>query len=154
MNKTAVYNTDPRFWEEAARGCRLRPDGGPTIRALEGNVWVGDGSFAAELSVLLVHGLQGFLPSGYPIADDGEFEFWPVERPLIQERTRAGLSAARAPGRMGGSRPISVDDPRVQTAKRLHADKSMAIYAICQTLKICRPTLYQWLSMKPAVGSA
>ncbi len=39
MNKTAVYNTDPSIWEEAARVYRLRPDGGPTIRALEGEVW-------------------------------------------------------------------------------------------------------------------
>ncbi len=39
MNKAALYNTDPRIWEEAARGYRARPDGGPTIRALEGNVW-------------------------------------------------------------------------------------------------------------------
>jgi hypothetical protein len=39
MNKTAVYNTDPTIWEEAARGYRARPDGGPTIRALNGNVW-------------------------------------------------------------------------------------------------------------------
>lgn len=75
------------------------------------------------------------------------------ERRLIQERTRAGLSAARARGRMGGRRPISVDDPRIQTAKKLHADKSMAIYAICQTLRISRPTLYRWLSMKAAVGT-
>jgi hypothetical protein len=39
VNRTAVYNTDPSIWEEAARGYRARPDGGPTIRALEGNVW-------------------------------------------------------------------------------------------------------------------
>ena len=39
MNKTALYNTDPRIWEEAARGYRTWPDGGPTIRTLEGNVW-------------------------------------------------------------------------------------------------------------------
>jgi hypothetical protein len=37
MNKTAVCNTEPSIWEEAARGYRARPD--PTIRALEGNVW-------------------------------------------------------------------------------------------------------------------
>ncbi len=39
MNRTAVYSTDPSIWEEAARGYRARQDGGPTIRALEGNVW-------------------------------------------------------------------------------------------------------------------
>src|SRR3990172_8944783 len=35
------------------------------------------------------------------------------ERRLIQERTRAGLSAARARGRKGGRRPIEPNDPRV-----------------------------------------
>jgi hypothetical protein len=39
MNKTARCNTDPRLWASAARVCPARPDGGPTIRALEGNVW-------------------------------------------------------------------------------------------------------------------
>lgn len=76
------------------------------------------------------------------------------ERDLIRERTRAGLTAARARGRMGGRPPVPVDDPRVQTAKTLHADKNMPVTTICQTLKISRPTLYRWLAMKPAVASA
>jgi DNA invertase Pin-like site-specific DNA recombinase len=76
------------------------------------------------------------------------------ERRLIQERTKAGLAVARARGRMGGRPPIPVDDPRVQTAKTLHADRNMPVTAICQTLKISRPTLYRWLAMKPAVASA
>jgi len=29
---------------------------------------------------------------------------------------------------------MSVDDPRIQTAKKLHADKSMVIADICKTL--------------------
>jgi DNA invertase Pin-like site-specific DNA recombinase len=44
------------------------------------------------------------------------------ERRLIQERTKAGLSAARARGRKSGRKPITADDPRVQTAKRMHQD--------------------------------
>jgi DNA invertase Pin-like site-specific DNA recombinase len=76
------------------------------------------------------------------------------ERRLVQERTRAGLAAARARGRLGGRRPLLADDPRVKTAKRLHADKSMAIADICQTLQISRPTLYRWLSVKPQPTSA
>jgi hypothetical protein len=39
MNKTALYKTDLHLWEAAARCYRARRDGGPTIRALEGNVW-------------------------------------------------------------------------------------------------------------------
>jgi transposase-like protein len=47
---------------------------------------------------------------------------------------------------------MSLDDPRIQTAKKLHADKSMAVSAICQTLQISRPTLYRWLAVKGPVG--
>lgn len=75
------------------------------------------------------------------------------ERRLIQERTKAGLSAARARGRLGGRPPMSMDDPRIQTAKKLHADKSMVVSDICKTLQISRPTLYRWLAMKSAVAS-
>ena len=69
------------------------------------------------------------------------------ERRLIQERTRAGLEAARARGRLGGRKPIPVNDPRVKTAKHMHADKSMPIHDICRTLRISRPTLYRYLKM-------
>jgi len=69
------------------------------------------------------------------------------ERRLIQERTRAGLSAARARGRKGGRRPIGSDDPRVRTAKRMHKDPGMSINQICETLKISRPTFYRYLAL-------
>ena len=68
------------------------------------------------------------------------------ERSLIQERTNAGLAAARARGRLGGRRPISPDDPRIQTARALHADKKMPVGDICKTLKVSRATLYRYLS--------
>lgn len=70
------------------------------------------------------------------------------ERRLIKERTRAGLEAARARGRKGGRKPFTVDDPRVQTAKKMHADRNLPIADICNTLRISRPTLYRWLAMK------
>lgn len=70
------------------------------------------------------------------------------ERRLIQERTRAGLTAARARGRMGGRPPVPADDPRVQTAKKLHTDNSMSIADICSTLRISRPTLYRYVALK------
>jgi DNA invertase Pin-like site-specific DNA recombinase len=76
------------------------------------------------------------------------------ERRLIQERTNAGLKAARARGRLGGRPPMSLDDPRIQTAKKLHADKSMVIGDICKTLSISRPTLYRWLSVESQPTSA
>ena len=75
------------------------------------------------------------------------------ERRLIQERTNAGLKAARARGRLGGRPPMSLDDPRIQTAKKLHSDKGMVIADICKTLQISRPTLYRWLAVKSALPS-
>ena len=70
------------------------------------------------------------------------------ERRLIQERTKAGLTAARARGRMGGRPPVPSDDPRVQTAKKMHSDRSMSVVDICTTLRISRPTLYRYLALK------
>jgi len=70
------------------------------------------------------------------------------ERRLIQERTRAGLESARARGRLGGRKPISMQDPRVQTAKTLHADRKMPVGDICATLKISRATLYRYVAKK------
>ena len=69
------------------------------------------------------------------------------ERRLIQERTHAGLAAARARGRLGGRKPIRADDPRVVTAKRLHKDRSLSIDQICKTLGISRPTFYRYLAL-------
>ena len=69
------------------------------------------------------------------------------ERRLIQERTKAGLAAARARGRKGGRKPISPNDPRVQTAKTMHRDKDMAVGNICKTLGISRSTFYRYLEM-------
>ncbi len=69
------------------------------------------------------------------------------ERRLIQERTKAGLTAARARGRKGGRKPISSNDPRVQTAKTMHRDKDMAVGDICKTLGISRSTFYRYLAL-------
>ena len=75
------------------------------------------------------------------------------ERRLIQERTQAGLAAARARGRLGGRRPISPDDPRVVTAKRLHKDRSLSIDQICAMLGISRPTFYRYLALPDSVAN-
>ncbi len=39
LNTAALYNTHPQLWASAARVYRSQPDVGPTIRALEGEVW-------------------------------------------------------------------------------------------------------------------
>jgi DNA invertase Pin-like site-specific DNA recombinase len=69
------------------------------------------------------------------------------ERRLIQERTQAGLAAARARGKFGGRKEIKPNDPRVITAKTLHADKTMSIQAICKILNISKASLYRYLSL-------
>lgn len=69
------------------------------------------------------------------------------ERRLIQERTRAGLSAARARGRKGGRKPLDPTDPRVKTAKRMHKNHDMSIDQICGMLKISRATFYRYISL-------
>src|SRR6266436_5368073 len=69
------------------------------------------------------------------------------ERRLIQERTRAGLAAARARGRQGGRHPVSPHDPRVKTAKRMNQNREISITQICKTLKISRSTFYRYLAL-------
>ncbi len=69
------------------------------------------------------------------------------ERRLIQERTKAGLAAARSRGRNGGRPKISVSDAKVVLAKKLHADKSLEIDDICKTLRISRSTFYRYVRM-------
>ena len=69
------------------------------------------------------------------------------ERRLIQERTKAGLSAARARGRKGGRKPITGDDPRVKTACRMHRDHERSVEQICKTLDISRATFYRYLAV-------
>jgi DNA invertase Pin-like site-specific DNA recombinase len=69
------------------------------------------------------------------------------ERRLIQERTKAGLSAARARGRLGGRKPLRGDDPRVKMAHRMHQDQTLTIADICQSLAISRATFYRFLKL-------
>jgi DNA invertase Pin-like site-specific DNA recombinase len=75
------------------------------------------------------------------------------ERRLIQERTRAGLAAARARGRLGGRKSIDSQNPKVRMAQKMHQDKSLSIGEICESLKISRPTLYRYLKLKPGNSS-
>jgi predicted DNA-binding transcriptional regulator AlpA len=49
---------------------------------------------------------------------------------------------------MGGRPPVPADDPRVQTAKKMHADRNMRVADICATLRISRPTLYRHVALK------
>ena len=66
------------------------------------------------------------------------------ERNLIQERTQAGLAAARARGRKGG-RPYALEESKRKMAIELYNSKEHSVDEICQTMGISRPTLYNYL---------
>jgi DNA invertase Pin-like site-specific DNA recombinase len=51
-----------------------------------------------------------------------QFERW-----LIQERTHAGLAAARAWGKQGGRKPRCAAEPRVCMAYTMYADQCLAV---------------------------
>lgn len=69
------------------------------------------------------------------------------ERRLIQERTKAGLDAARARGRKGGRKLVDSTNPKVQMAKKMHKDHGMSINDICKTLKISRASFYRYIAL-------
>lgn len=64
------------------------------------------------------------------------------ERTLIRERTRAGLTAARARGRQGG-RPKVMSDEQRKMAQALRDDSGQDVPTICKTLGISRTTFYR-----------
>ena len=69
------------------------------------------------------------------------------ERTLIRERTRAGLKAARARGRLGG-RPISISPQKQAMAQALRDDSNQSITSICKELGISRTTFYRYTTSK------
>lgn len=66
------------------------------------------------------------------------------ERSLIRERTQAGLSAARARGRLGG-RKRKLTSKQVETMFKMYDSKKHSIREICKTFKITTPTFYNYL---------
>ena len=71
-----------------------------------------------------------------------------MERELIIERTKAGLTAARARGKKGGRKRKKKNDPKVLMAKKMYLDKSMSITDICASLNISRSTFYRYINLK------
>jgi DNA invertase Pin-like site-specific DNA recombinase len=69
------------------------------------------------------------------------------ERRLIQERTRAGLDAARSRGRKGGRKKMENTAPKVLMAKNMHKNHGMSIDDICKTLKISRASFYRYIAL-------
>src|SRR5438093_5752949 len=72
------------------------------------------------------------------------------ERDILRERTKAGLQAARARGRLGG-RPKAHTlntTKKVAMAQSLYDNKNNTIEEICKTLNISRSTLYRYIKTK------
>ena len=69
------------------------------------------------------------------------------ERRLIQERTKAGLAAARARGRTGGRPKTTAKDAKVLLAKSLNKDKSLELDDICKTLNISKSTFFRYVRL-------
>ena len=66
------------------------------------------------------------------------------EKNLIQERTKAGLAAARSRGRLGG-RPKRLDPSKRALAVKLYNDKESTVKEICRMMGISKPTLYKYV---------
>lgn len=67
------------------------------------------------------------------------------ERDLIAERTKAGLAAARARGRMGG-RPRKVDKELLKIAMAAMSDKRTNVQDLAKALNVSRPLIYLYLN--------
>jgi DNA invertase Pin-like site-specific DNA recombinase len=66
------------------------------------------------------------------------------ERELIRERTRAGLTAARARGRIGG-RKFALTKAQVRLAQAAMGKKETRVSDLCEELGVTRVTLYRYV---------
>ena len=71
------------------------------------------------------------------------------EKNLINERSKAGLNAARARGKLGG-RKKALDCNQQQLAVKLYHDRQHTIAEICQMMNISKPTLYSYVAAAAA----
>src|SRR5215210_2037351 len=76
------------------------------------------------------------------------------ERDIIKDRTKAGLSAARARGRLGGRpKAKTLDTPKkVALAQSLYDNSNNTIDEICRTLNVSRATLYRYINTGKKTG--
>ena len=72
------------------------------------------------------------------------------EKNLTQERTKAGLSAARSRGRLGG-RPKKLNLAKRSLVVKLYKDKESSVKEICNMMGISKPTLYKYLREQNAL---
>lgn len=70
--------------------------------------------------------------------------FAELERNLIQERTVAGLVAARKRGRVGG-RPKAIDMETFNIAQKMYGARDFSVAEICSRLKINKRSFYRYM---------
>jgi DNA invertase Pin-like site-specific DNA recombinase len=98
--------------------------------------------------------LTGSMAGSYSPTGEGKFfftmmaAFAELERDVIQQRTLAGLTAARAQGRVGG-RPRALSDDQVAVAKARRANGESPT-AIAKALECSRATVYRVLGENAA----
>lgn len=68
------------------------------------------------------------------------------ERDLVRERTNAGLTAARARGKVGGRKPV-LTGKKAETALALYNSQTMTVAEICKTLGVGRTSLYRLINI-------
>lgn len=69
------------------------------------------------------------------------------EKDLITERTKAGLKAARARGKMGG-RPPLLDNRKINRMMEMYNEKKNTVTEICKIYDISRPSFYNYLKRR------
>ena len=69
------------------------------------------------------------------------------ERELIRERTNAGLTAARARGRIGG-RPTVMTPDKLHAARRMYDQRELTVAQIATVLGVSRNTVYRALTIE------
>lgn len=65
-----------------------------------------------------------------------------MEREILIERTKAGIQAAKARGRVGG-RPSKLSQEQIQMARQLMQDPENSVASICRSLGIAKSTFYR-----------
>ncbi len=75
------------------------------------------------------------------------------EREIIRDRTVAGLTAARARGRVGG-RPSKLSAEQRRQARRMYDARDLTVEQIAQVLGVSRTTIYRTLEQDGAATSS
>lgn len=71
--------------------------------------------------------------------------FAEFEHSMMQARTKDGLAAARARGRVGGRKP-KMTPARIATARQMYGTREHTVQQIADTLGVTRATVYRHLS--------